>query len=264
MIELSGDDKLNIIKKIKYFLYNIIRGIFGYGNFNKIKFWHYKIEGFKNTTPARLYIDEFLKLNLLNLIKYKNIEVLDVGCGDGYIRQILRDMDYSVEYTGVDIYMTNSFRNFESAKINSIFVESKIEEFNSTSKFDLVLSMTALEHIKDDYLAINKCTQMCKKNGVQIHIIPSFWSLFLYFCHGYRQYNPRRIAKLFKGLNYEVYRAGGLFTFLLHLLFITIPLLLFKSNKLRNIKQYATLMRLCSKLDKFVPFFSTVYVVIVK
>ncbi|GAI44862.1 unnamed protein product, partial [marine sediment metagenome] len=126
------------------------------------------------------------------------------------------------------------------------------------------ISNFVLEHVEDDFDVISKCDELIKRGGIQIHILPSFWSLFLYLWHGYRQYNPKRLKKLFSYRDFEVFRLGGFFSFKLHLFFITIPVLIFHNDKLRNKSFCPGLVRMSSKLDKVLTFLSTFYVVVVK
>ena len=173
-------------------------------------------------------------------------------------------MGYKGHYTGIDINQHKDFDKESTYPFKSILIESKMEDFESDKKFDLVLSNCALEHIKNDALVISKCDYFLKPGGIQIHVIPSFWSLFLYLWHGYRQYNPKRIKSLFNQKHYKVYRLGGFFSFFLHLFFITIPVIFFRTNKLIDLSWYPKLIEICNRFDKVLPILSYFYVVVVK
>jgi len=142
-------------------------------------------------------------------------------------------------------------------------VESRIEDFETDKKFDLVLSITALEHIENDVFTIHKCDYLSKPEGIQIHIIPSFWLLFLMFFHGYRQYTPKRIKSLFNQKQYRVYRLGGLFSFFLALFYITIPEVLFGIS-FRGLSLCPKLVGICNRLDRALPICSSLCVVVIR
>ncbi|GAG77522.1 unnamed protein product, partial [marine sediment metagenome] len=215
-------------------------------------------------SPTRNYVNKFLDNFLKELTALGKINILDIGCGSGYIREILAGYSFSGDYTGVDIQKHKDFEKYNLKNFSSVFIKSRIEDFKTNKKFDLIISNFVLEHVEDDFDVISKCDELIKRGGIQIHILPSFWSLFLYLWHGYRQYNPKRLKKLFSYRDFEVFRLGGFFSFKLHLFFITIPVLIFHNDKLRNKSFYPGLVRMSSKLDKVLTFLSTFYVVVVK
>ena len=99
--------------------------------------------------------------------------------------------------------------------------------------------------------------------GVQIHIVPAFWSLFLYLWHGYRQYTPVRLKRLFFEKNLSVYRMGGLFSFFFFLVFYTVPELLLKTKGIRKFGGYSAITRIANRLDVILPFLPSMYAVVV-
>ncbi|OGZ18354.1 MAG: hypothetical protein A2V72_01105 [Candidatus Nealsonbacteria bacterium RBG_13_37_56] len=229
------------------------------------KYWHpKKIKEELNESPGRKYLNEFLYQNLSKFIPLGEIKMLDIGCGSGYIREIFSDLGYKLFYTGVDVERHQEFNQYNKYSSESNFIESKIEDFNSDKKYDLIFSICALEHIKDDFLAVSKGKEFLKEQGLQIHIVPTLWSFPLYLWHGHRRYRLVRLRKMFKEKDLEIYRVGGLFSFFLHFSFITVPIVVFKNYKLFNSKLYRRALRISNKLDKFVPFLSPFYIVIVK
>jgi len=214
----------------------------------------------KPFSPSRIYINNFLKEKLKTLIPAEEINVLDVGCGSGYIREIFKDLDYRINYTGLDIEKHKNFDNFNRFA-QSEFVNSRIEDYQTNKKFDLIISMAALEHIKDNEKALTKIKEILSPNGIQIHFVPSKWSYPLYFKHGYRRYSTSNLHKLF-GNDIVLHKMGGLFSFLLHFFFITIPRKVFKSNHLFDSTIYLKLIKISNKLDKIIPLFPTFYIVL--
>lgn len=264
MKEFSGDGQMTKIKRIEYLLFNFARGITGYFVFLKTKYWRPKKIRKAIASPGREYSDDFLYENLRNLFLGKEIKMLDIGCGSGYVRKIFYDLGYILDYSGVDVAKHKDFEEFSKYSSSSNFTKSKIEDFDLKHKYDIIFSISALEHIENDIFAISKVSQFLEPTGVQIHIVPAFWSLFLYLWHGYRQYTPARLKKMFRGKKIEVYRIGGFFSFSLHFFFITIPEIFFRTNKLHDLKIYPKLIKIVNKLDRFIPFFSFTYIIIIK
>lgn len=261
MREISGDIKLNRKDQFIYLFYNFFRGIWGYRIYLKTKFWSPVNLDLNTDSPGRQYLNSFLKTELPSILPNKNVSILDVGCGTGYIRNILESIGYSGEYVGVDVFRESKFSE-NSSNFSIEFVQSKIEDFETEKRFDLVISNTSFEHIPDDFKAAEKSNKLVSENGVQIHIMPAFWSLPIYLLHGYRQYNPARIKKLFPN-NTVIYRLGGTFTFLLYFFLITIPERLTAKMLFRKTSLYPKFLNFANKADKILPFMSTFYIVVI-
>jgi len=95
-----------------------------------------------------------------------------------------------------------------------------------------------------------------------MHIIPGAWSLPLYLWHGFRQYTLGDIEDRFGSENLKIYALGGIFSFLLHFIFIT-GLEMVLRIPVRKVlhKLYMTMLRTCLRLDRLLPFAPTAYVV---
>lgn len=261
-MEINGDQPLNFKQKIRYLLFNLVRGLAGPFVFLNMKSWRrQKIEPGLDS-PARKYIDGFLAGNISRLRLPQEAKILDIGCGSGYVRKIFYDSGYKLDYTGLDIKKDDNFEKLSRYSARSRFICSRIEDFITEEKYDLILSVSALEHVENDQLAISKGFEFLKVGGVQVHIIPAFSSLFLYLWHGFRQYNPRRIKKLFQGVSIKIYKLGGFFSFLLHLSVITILEIILRRQGLRRLKGYLAAVNIANKLDYFLPFCPAFYAVI--
>jgi len=256
------DFPTRLLQNTKYLTVNFLSSISGQTGLISAKYWHPKRLRDGKSSPSRKYLDQFLKSELLNIIHIKNISLLDIGCGSGYVRKILSDAGFTGEYTGVDLYKHDNFETFNSDSFESTLLECKIENLNVSKKFNFILSITALEHIENDVLTIMKCSYLLEDEGIQMHIVPSSWSKFLYLRHGYRQYDPKRIRQLFRDRITKVYKLGGLFSFLLHIIFITIPVFIFKTDRMRDLCFYPRLITICNNLDNYLPLCPALYVII--
>ncbi|MDO8529799.1 MAG: class I SAM-dependent methyltransferase [bacterium] len=228
-----------------------------------IKMWRPKKIGDVHDSPGRAYADRFFYEELHNLLLKKEISMLDIGCGSGYVRKIFHDAGYALSYLGVDVAKHKDFEQYNHYTQTSDFIKTKIEDFNTSDKYDVVFSNCALEHIEHDALAARKSLEFSKNGGMVIHTVPAFWSLFLYLRHGYRRYSIRRLKKMFGG-NIDIYKLGGVFSFFLHLFFITIPEVFLKTNALRQSAIYPALLGMASKLDRAAPVWPSFYIVISK
>jgi len=264
MREISGDTPLAVRDKILYLCLNLARGLKGQFCGHRVEYLYFKNTGNDKDSPARKYSKEFLAQELYKIMPSDNVRFLDVGCGRGDVRAILAGLPVKCSYTGVDIAEHDDFHSMDPYVLDSIFIRSNIEDYSADDKFDIVYSHSFLEHVANDAWAVSKCSSFTKPGtGRQIHIIPSFWALFLYLWHGYRQYTPVRIKALFGNKEYKVYRIGGLFSFLLHFFFITLPNFFFRTDKMRDLKVYQRSLKFSNRLDRFFPVCSCFYIVVV-
>ncbi|MFA4991905.1 MAG: class I SAM-dependent methyltransferase [Candidatus Omnitrophota bacterium] len=264
MKEISGDTISNK-DRVLYLSRNFIRGAkecvswLGTSYFNPGKLER------GGASPGRKYLNKFLTRELSRLDISKGAEVLDAGCGSGYIRDILKAVGYKGVYTGIDISESKYIRrDAASYGFKNIFLKADMENAELDRKFDVIMSVSFLEHVRDDEAVLSRVNQCLKPGGRQIHVVPTFWSLFLYLWHGYRQYTPERVKKLFGGTSYSVVRMGGFFSFSLHLWLVTIPELLFRRAGFRKTSFYAALTDMCAGLDVLCPICPSFYGIVAR
>ncbi|WP_440924496.1 bifunctional 2-polyprenyl-6-hydroxyphenol methylase/3-demethylubiquinol 3-O-methyltransferase UbiG [Candidatus Pelagibacter sp.] len=121
--------------------------------------------------PIRI---SYIKENIIETFKLenkktplKNIKILDVGCGGGLLSEPMCRLGATV--TGIDA----SNKNINVAKIHSKKNNLKInyfcsspENFKVKDKFDVILNMEIVEHVKDVNLFLESCNKLLRKNGI--------------------------------------------------------------------------------------------------
>ena len=121
--------------------------------------------------PVRL---EYIKESIIKKFKtrgkntsLKNIKILDIGCGGGLLCEPLAKL--GAEVVGIDA----SEKNIKIAKIHAKRNNLKIkyycsspENFISNKKFDIILNMEIVEHVKDVNLFLKESSRFLKKNGI--------------------------------------------------------------------------------------------------
>ena len=117
----------------------------------------------------------------------KSISVLDVGSGHGeYSMEMAKFFD---KVTGVEPFKDAYKVAIKIAKGKNLkFFNSKIEDFKTKSKFDLVTHFTVFEHMSTPYEGFDRIFSLLNKNGIiyltaQINI--GFLSNTM-VCHFYR------------------------------------------------------------------------------
>lgn len=263
MKEISGDIPLSFSQKIYYLAFNFFRGLFGFRLLKVIHWVPKKITDISQDSLFRIYSNDFVKTVLPTLFENKKITILDIGCGSGYVRTQLQDLGFIGTYEGIDIKKHKDFDEYSVGAFSNILTLVPAEEFTSVRVYDLIFSFTALEHVPNDFAVIKKGFEHLASSGVQVHIVPSFWSLFVYGFHGFRQFTKARIKKLFSDYSYVVYAVGGLGSSVVQFIWVTIPERLFRKWPLNRSKDsYQKAKRWALTVDKIVPFFPMQYVIV--
>jgi SAM-dependent methyltransferase len=174
----------------------------------------------------RALVDAFLAEELPKLLgPARGISVLDIGGGSGYARKVLAKAGYSGSYLAVDPVADERFETRGDAAFDAALAREPFETFKSDQRFDLVLSVTSLEHVDDDEACARNARAHRATGGVEVHVVPAGWSLPCYLWHGLRQFSRGRMAAVFarrpEGVTY--YALGGLGTLLLQFFGVTVP-----------------------------------------
>ena len=110
-------------------------------------------------------VKEFKKKKIDHFLN--NIKILDIGCGGGLLCEPLSRLGAKV--VGIDA----SEKNIKIAKIHARQNNLKInyycaspEDFNHKEKFDVILNMEIVEHVKDVNLFLKESSKFLKKNGI--------------------------------------------------------------------------------------------------
>ena len=130
----------------------------------------------------------------LSLIKkFIGKKILEVGPGRGkIIDDFVEDSDKEIVLSEIDSEMCKILDKKFSKNSNVKIVRSNIE--NIDQKFDTVLYMDVIEHIKDHEKEILNAYSKLEKNGHLIFIVPAFQSLFSEFdslVGHYRRYEKK-------------------------------------------------------------------------
>jgi 2-polyprenyl-6-hydroxyphenyl methylase/3-demethylubiquinone-9 3-methyltransferase len=98
---------------------------------------------------------------------FKNIRVLDIGCGGGLLSEPMSRLGASV--VGIDA----SEKNIEVAKLHAKKSKLKIdykvaspEKLKTKVKFDVILNMEIVEHVEDIHFFIKESSKLLRKNGI--------------------------------------------------------------------------------------------------
>lgn len=260
--EISGDDRLTLVQRVRYLAGNLLRNIkSGTSAARRSVFTAARLARTPSTaSPGRALTEAFLGSELPKMLPPGPLRVLEIGCGSGSLTKLLTEFGYSGSYVGVDI--ADRFDHAAPSAFQRTFVELDAHRFEPDGQFDLVVSVSALEHIPNDQLLIDRLAGFVAPGGLQVHFVPSGWGLFAYLWHGYRQYPAGALDQRFGLQRTTLFSMGGSASFLVHFLFITVGEILLRLRLRQRLPRlYGWMLDAGLKLDRRLPLGGTMYAV---
>ena len=132
---------------------------------------HGKFKPLHKFNPIRI---SYIKESIINSFKLKEkakplekVKILDIGCGGGLLSEPMSRLGADV--MGIDA----SDKNIEVAKfharkdnLNIKYLCASPEKLNTSEKFDVILNMEIVEHVKDIDFFLQSCSKLLRKNGI--------------------------------------------------------------------------------------------------
>lgn len=173
--------KKDILKEAKAFDLRIIERIKNghIPDLRRVKFceWFYN-NPWRHPEYVKWVFGEYFSYSLSNL-KRKNMEILEVGCGAGYMSLELARYGHNV--TGIDI-SKESIKIAKKMKKENPYTEnmgklnyyvSGLFEFTPKKKFDVICFFLVLHHFNNLEKVMKKVSNLLKENGMIIVIEPA-------------------------------------------------------------------------------------------
>jgi len=97
-----------------------------------------------------------------------SFKILDIGCGDGFFLELLRDLGFKNIF-GIDL----SNPMISHARKKGLRVEKRdIYDLDNKDDYDVILLMDILEHLNRPYVGLNKVYSALKSDGILFLNIP--------------------------------------------------------------------------------------------
>ena len=116
----------------------------------------------------------YIKDNIINTFKLNNkntplkkIKILDIGCGGGLLSEPM--VRLGAEVTGIDASDKNikvAKLHAKKNKLNINYICSSPEKLKTNLKFDVILNMEIIEHVKDINFFLKCCSKLLRKDGI--------------------------------------------------------------------------------------------------
>jgi len=95
-------------------------------------------------------------------IKNKSkLEILEVGCGYGYLTYALNKANHNV--IGIDI--SREAINYAKSHFGNTFLQTNLKNYKPKRKFDLIIATELIEHLSDPTKFISLCLNLLKIDG---------------------------------------------------------------------------------------------------
>ena len=168
------------------------------------------------------------------VLKYANkseiLRVLEIGCGTGqnlrFIRQNSICASRCTQVVGLDPHMPRDFMNPEWMNSQDQFVKGLPSDEPANlrgKKFDIILAMDVLEHVKDEEEALTQWRHLLKPNGFLLITVPAFQALWSYhdeLLGHYRRYTRKHLENVLMKCDFSPLSTGYVFSWLLPVLWL--------------------------------------------
>ena len=212
---------------------------------NKYNGW--ELNFFDNAKNFRLY-----QLQLIR--KFLNGYIAEVGPGNGKNLKYYKNIPIKI-----DLFEPSKklYKNLKKTFKKNKKINFYNKNFNYTSnKYNAILYLDVLEHIKDDAQEIKLAFRSLKRGGFLIINVPAFNFLYSQFDKDvghYRRYSKKEIMKLFFKLDFKIVSfiyydvIGYCLSLLSKILIIN-----YKTNFEKKIKLWNSLIWISKILDKII------------
>jgi ubiquinone/menaquinone biosynthesis C-methylase UbiE len=148
-------------------------------------------------------------------LKERNGNILEVGSGLGTISEkIIREMGPSAHMTLTDVSPTYvrslkiKYSSFKNVSVSRMDLNIKEEYYKiGYEKYDSIVAINVLEHIREDMLALHETYKMLKKGGILIILVPCHKFLYNVIDRNighFRRYTKKELCDKVKEANFTI------------------------------------------------------------
>lgn len=122
-------------------------------------------------------------VEITSLINYTPKTIVDIGCGAGYLTNLIFNKYRPIKMVGIDISKEAIDIAREISPKNIDYRSMNLMDFEIKEKFELGYLADLLEHIEDDKEILKKLLSFCKTLIIRVPLEHNFYNDFLKFIH---------------------------------------------------------------------------------
>lgn len=173
-------------------------------------FWH---------VGRKEIIGQVLK-HSLGKTDFKNIKMIEIGCGTGNVLSYLRTQNMNI--SGADYFIEGLQFCQQRIKAPLYQIDASQTPFANNS-FDIIGLFDLIEHIQQDETLLKEAHRICKNNGKIIITVPAHQYLWSYFdqlsCHQ-RRYSKNELIDKLQKAGFKVEKISFYMFFLFPIFFL--------------------------------------------
>lgn len=132
-------------------------------------------------------------------------QVLEVGCGNGSLLQVLERVCSRGQVTGSELFPEGL--EFARSRVRCALVQADVYDLPFGPQFDVVGMFDVLEHLPEDGRALSCLARAMRPGGRLVLTVPAYQSLWSYadVAGGhYRRYSPATLRRVLEAAGYQV------------------------------------------------------------
>jgi SAM-dependent methyltransferase len=149
--------------------------------------------------------------------------VLEIGCGSGYVLSGIRAVLPCAKLTATEIYVNGLYYAAKKVSQPAEFLQVDARYLPFKNEFDLIGAFDVLEHIEEDKLVIKSIHQALKPGGGLILTVPQhpwLWSITDDIACHKRRYKRKQLSLLLRQEGFEILINTSFMFFLLPIMLI--------------------------------------------
>jgi 2-polyprenyl-3-methyl-5-hydroxy-6-metoxy-1,4-benzoquinol methylase len=138
-------------------------------------YYSYKAPSRSPVTAVKTFLDRRFFRSILKRLDKTELRVLDVGGGAGWELLALRESDARVKNTQV-VDLDPGAQQLALANGHEYFC-GRVEDFETTQRFDLILLLNLIEHVRDPRQVLSKAKKLLAPGGLIVIKTPNWEAL---------------------------------------------------------------------------------------
>lgn len=160
--------------------------------------------------------------------KNNHKQVLEIGCGNGYVLRGLQDLNYHL--IGSEIYL-DGLKNVRNRLPDVELIQLDALRLPFENQLDAIGAFDVIEHIEDDLLVMQQVCKALKPNGCFFITVPQYpwmWSYLDDYAKHKRRYTQKELKNKLQQAGFHIEFMSSFVTTLFPFVFLS---RLFKKNK---------------------------------